>query len=89
MKAPANECPVRLVPATNGEKGIFILAPMVGKKHNKEEEAAAETDAKSNDQRLLYAFRGVYVSGGLSRDLRLSLCALDGIRQCHIRKSPR
>jgi hypothetical protein len=35
MKAPANECPVRLVPATNGEKGIFILAPMVGKKHNK------------------------------------------------------
>src|SRR2546429_5073089 len=31
-----------------GEKGIFILAPMVGKKRNKEEEAAAETDAKSN-----------------------------------------
>ena len=44
-----------------GEKGIFILAPMVGSKRNKKEENAEQaTDAKET-QRTLYGFRGVYV----------------------------
>jgi hypothetical protein len=52
-----------------GEKGIFILAPMVGNKRNKEESAEQNTDAKET-QRTLYGFRGVYVFDRLSRDLR-------------------
>jgi antirestriction protein ArdC len=43
-----------------GEKGIYILAPMVGNKRNKEENAEQNTDAKET-QRTLYGFRGVYV----------------------------
>jgi hypothetical protein len=71
-----------------GEKGIFILAPMVGNKRKKDENAEQNTDAKET-QPTLYGFRGVYVFEGLSRDLRPSLCALDVIRQCHFRKFPR
>jgi hypothetical protein len=71
-----------------GEKGIFILAPMVGNKRNKEENTEQNTDAKET-QRTLYGFRGVYVFDRLSRDLRSSLCALEGFRECHFRKSPR
>jgi N-terminal domain of anti-restriction factor ArdC len=56
-----------------GEKGIFILAPMVGNKRNKDENAEQSTDAKET-QRTLYGFRGVYVFERLSRDLRSSLC---------------
>jgi hypothetical protein len=44
-----------------GEKGIFILAPMIGKKRN-EEGAKADTDNKSNGEARLYGFRAVYVS---------------------------
>jgi hypothetical protein len=61
---------------------------MVGNKRNKEEGAEQNTDAKET-QRTLYGFRGVYVFDRLSRDLRPSLCALDAIRECHFRKSPR
>jgi antirestriction protein ArdC len=45
-----------------GEKGIFILAPMVGSKRTKDEAGGMEsnTDAKEI-QRTLYGFRGVYV----------------------------
>jgi len=43
-----------------GEKGIFILAPMVGNKRNKEESAEQNADAKET-HRTLYGFRGVYV----------------------------
>ena len=43
-----------------GEKGIFILAPIVGNKRNKDENAEQHTDAKDT-QRTLYGFRGVYV----------------------------
>ncbi len=45
-----------------GEKGIFILAPMVGNKRKKNETENAEpnTDAKET-QPTLYGFRGVYV----------------------------
>jgi hypothetical protein len=71
-----------------GEKGIFILAPMVGNKRTKDENAEQNTDAKET-QRTLYGFRGVYVFDRLSRDLRASLCALDVCRECHFRKSPR
>ena len=45
-----------------GEKGIFILAPMVGRRSTKD----VATDARSEDattegQRTLYGFRAVYV----------------------------
>src|SRR5881296_607172 len=43
-----------------GEKGIFILAPMVGNRRNRDENAKQDTDAKET-QRTLYGFRGVYV----------------------------
>jgi len=62
---------------------------MIGKKRNQEDEATADGEAKSNGQPRLYGFRAVYVFDGLSRDLRPSLCAPDGFRQCHFRKSPR
>jgi hypothetical protein len=68
-----------------GEKGIFILAPMVGKK-SREEDATADADTKTNGESRLYGFRAVYVFDRLSRDLRPSLCALDVIRECHFRK---
>jgi antirestriction protein ArdC len=73
-----------------GEKGTFILAPMVGnkRKNNGTDNAEQNTDANET-QPTLYGFRGVYVFDRLSRDLRPSLCALDGSRQCHSRKSPR
>jgi hypothetical protein len=44
-----------------GEKGIFILAPMIGKKRNQEEETTAVEDKKSNGDARLYGFRAVYV----------------------------
>jgi hypothetical protein len=59
-----------------GEKGIFILAPMIGKKR-REEEATADSDSKGDGDARLYGFRAVYVFDRLSRDLRSSLCALD------------
>ena len=72
-------CPGRFV--RRGEKGIFILAPMVGNKRKKDETEQA-TDAKET-QRTLYGFRGVYVFDRLSRDLWPSLCAPDGSRKRH------
>jgi hypothetical protein len=73
-----------------GEKGTFILAPMVGNKRKKDESEKTEQDTDANEtQGTLYGFRGVYVFDRLSRDLWPSLCALDVIRQCHFRKSPR
>jgi hypothetical protein len=70
-----------------GEKGIFILAPMVGNKRKKDETEQA-TDANET-QRTLYGFRGVYVFDRLSRDLWPSLCALDVVRECQLRESLR
>src|SRR6202040_2146716 len=43
-----------------GEKGIFILAPMVGNRRNKDENTEQNADAKET-HRTLYGFRGVYV----------------------------
>jgi hypothetical protein len=65
-----------------GEKGIFILAPMVGRRSTKDvatDEPSA--DATTEGQRTLYGFRAVYIFDRLSRDLRPSLCAPDGIRE--------
>ena len=75
-----------------GEKGIFILAPMVGnkRKNNESENTEHNTDAKETQtQPTLYGFRGVYVFDRLSRDLRPSLCVLDGFRLCHSRSASR
>ena len=44
-----------------GEKGIFILAPMIGKKRSLDEEATAEDAETKDGQPRLYGFRGVYV----------------------------
>ena len=43
-----------------GEKGIFILAPMIGKKQD-DNGATSEADNKSNGDSRLYGFRAVYV----------------------------
>ena len=65
-----------------GEKGIFILAPMVGRRSPKDVATDEPSDdATTEGQRTLYGFRAVYVFDRLSRDLRLSLCAPDGFRQ--------
>ena len=66
-----------------GEKGIMILAPMVGRKRNKRQEqsesAAEQADAESTDRTgskvQLVGFQPVYVWDRLSRDLWPSLCA--------------
>ncbi|MGA7291135.1 MAG: ArdC family protein [Terriglobales bacterium] len=70
-----------------GEKGIAILAPMIGKRRKKENTDAG-TEEEENQSTLL-GFRRVFVWDRLSRDLWPSLCALDGCRVCHFRKSPR
>jgi hypothetical protein len=71
-----------------GEKGILILAPLVGRKGKTLEETTGEEDEK-NPQPQLYGFRAVYVFDRLSRDLWPSLCALDGSRRCQCGKSSR
>ena len=43
-----------------GEKGIFVLAPMIRKKRAKKDESTEEEQQDSNQPRL-YGFRGVYV----------------------------
>jgi hypothetical protein len=60
---------------------------MVSKNRKKNEDAEPE-DAKQ-PQSKLFGFRAVYVFDRLSRDLWPSVCAPDGIRECHFRKSPR
>src|ERR1700688_2308988 len=43
-----------------GEKGILILAPMVGKNRKKNEDADQAEDAKKTESKL-FGFRAVYV----------------------------
>jgi hypothetical protein len=62
-----------------GEKGIFILAPMVGRRRTNG--VATDEPGEAEGQRTLYGFRAVYVFDGLSRNLWPSLCALDRIRE--------
>jgi hypothetical protein len=77
-----------------GEKGILILAPMVGHRRSRQNEIATDinTDNAADERKpksQLIGFRVVYVFDRLSRDLRPSLYALDVIREYHFRKSPR
>jgi hypothetical protein len=77
-----------------GEKGIFILAPMIGFRRSRQNEIATDINAdNSADERKpepqLVGFRAVYVFDRLSRDLRPSVCAPDGCCQRHLRESPR
>jgi hypothetical protein len=60
-----------------GEKGIQILAPVVGYRRRKDD---AEQEGDTKPQPVLMGFRAVFVFDRLSRDLRPSLCALDGFR---------
>jgi len=77
-----------------GEKGILILAPMVANRRSRQTEIATEIDTdNAADERKpepqVFGFPAVYVFDRLSRDLRSSLCALDGCRECHFREPPR
>ena len=54
-----------------GEKGIQILAPMVGKRRNKNDaDRNSVQDDSAKPQPVLIGFRAVYVFDRLSRDLR-------------------
>jgi N-terminal domain of anti-restriction factor ArdC len=68
-----------------GEKGIMIFAPMIGYKRNASDgDQSQQSDARTDKpEPRLVGFRAVYVFDRLSRDLRPSLCALDGSRLCH------
>ena len=44
-----------------GEKGIFILAPMVGKRSTNDAATDVPSDNATEGQKTLYGFRGVYV----------------------------
>src|ERR1700678_1687765 len=72
-----------LVPfVKRGEKGIFMPAPMVGRRStNGVATDEPSEDATTEGQRTLYGFRAVYVFDSLSRVLRPSLCTPDGPRQ--------
>jgi N-terminal domain of anti-restriction factor ArdC len=73
-----------------GEKGIMIFAPMIGYKRNPSEaDQSQQNDARTDrPEPRLVGFRAVYVFDRLSRDLRPSLCVLDGFRQRHFTRSP-
>jgi hypothetical protein len=66
-----------------GERGIQILAPMIGYRR-RNSEAAQNTDADGNTEQppVLIGFRAVYVFERLSRDLGPGFYALDGMRPC-------
>jgi len=51
-----------------GERGIRILAPVIGIRRKKDEEA--EKDIRTQNQAVLVGFRAAYVFERLSRDLR-------------------
>jgi hypothetical protein len=51
-----------------GERGIRILAPVIGIRRKKDEEA--EKDIRTQNQAVLVGFRAAYVFDRLSRDLR-------------------
>jgi hypothetical protein len=51
-----------------GQKGIRILAPIIGVRRKKDEEA--EKDITKQNERVLVGFRNAYVFDRLSRDLR-------------------
>ena len=53
-----------------GQKGIRILAPMIGSRKKKDTEAERSKDAAAVNKPVLVGFRAVYVFDRLSRDLR-------------------
>jgi len=61
-----------------GEKGIQILAPMIGTRRKMQEEA--EQDGAGKSAPVLVGFRAVYVFERLSRDLWPRLYPLDPAR---------
>src|SRR2546428_13861883 len=61
-----------------GEKGILILAPMVGRKVKTVEEIPGGKGDEKKPQPQLYGFRALYVFDRLSRVLRPSICWLHG-----------
>jgi hypothetical protein len=61
---------------------------MVRKKRIQNDDTEPTQDAKETAS-TLFGFRAVYVFDRLSRDLRPSLCALDGFPECHFREPPR
>jgi hypothetical protein len=61
-----------------GQKGIRILAPLIGTKRKKDSEA--EKDITKQYQPALVGFRAVYVFERLSRDLRPGFYVLDVTR---------
>jgi hypothetical protein len=68
-----------------GEKGILILAPMVGNRRSRHNEIATDIDTDNaaderKSEQQLVGFRAVYVFDRLSRDLRPSPCTLDRSR---------
>jgi len=61
-----------------GQRGIRILAPMLGTKRKKD--SAAEKDITKQNEPVLVGFRAVYVFDRLSRDLRPA-------RVCHLNRT--
>ena len=65
-----------------GEKGIRILAPIIGVR--RKPDAEAEKDITTQNRAVLVGFRAAYVFERLSRDLRPRFCAL-GKGAMHLR----
>ncbi len=66
-----------------GERGIRILAPMIGIRRRKDEEA--EKDIRTQNQAVLVGFRAAYVFEGLSRDLWPRFYPLDRAREAMLK----
>jgi N-terminal domain of anti-restriction factor ArdC len=61
-----------------GGRGIRILAPVIGVRRKKDEEA--EKDTRTQNQAVLVGFRAAYVFERLSRDVWPRFYPLDGAR---------
>jgi len=73
-----------------GEKGIQILAPMVGKRRNKDNaDQNGRPDDNAKPQPVLIGFRAVYVFERLSRDLWPGFHAIGGDSEPMLRAHPR
>jgi hypothetical protein len=73
-----------------GEKGIQILAPMVGQRRKKDDADRNRTlDDSGKPTPVLIGFRAVYVFERLSRDLWPGFHALDGDSEPMLRAHPR
>ena len=70
-----------------GEQGIRILAPIIGVRRKKDEEA--EKDIRTQNKAVLVGFRAAYVFERLSRDLWPRFYPLDRAREPTLRAHPR